>query len=233
MERNPDEVRDLSEHKHIIVDGTFIQGRSASLVAVQDGESHEIISGAYGVKEGRSDMFQFCRYLKTLRLSPVSATIDGNPQVFAMLTTLWPDIIIQRCLVHIQRQGLSWCRRNPKRANARHLRELFLAVTDIGSRDDRDSFLNEWKHWENRFGKDIANQPGKGWVFSDLKRARSMLFNALPDMFHYLDNRSIPKSTNCLESYFSRLKMHYRQHRGLSPEKRINYFNWFFLLSKK
>ena len=58
-------------------------------------------------------------------------------------------------------------------------------------------------------------QPGKGKVFSDLKRARSMLVKAVPNMFHYLDDANIPKTTNALEGYYSRLKQRYRQHRGL------------------
>jgi transposase-like protein len=233
LEREPEDECDLSGHKHIIVDGTFIQGRSASLVMFQDGVNHEIISGAYGIKEGGSDMFAYCRYLKSLQLSPESATIDGNPQVFAMLRTIWPEIIIQRCLIHIQRQGLSWCRRHPSRTDAQHLRRIFLQVAGITTTADRDAFLSAWDKWENRYGKKIAVEPGKGWVFSDLKRARSMLHKALPNMFHYLQNGSIPNSTNSLESYFSRLKMRYRQHRGLNPKKRKNYFKWFFFLCKK
>ena len=55
-----------------------------------------------------------------------------------------------------------------------------------------------------------------------------MLLRALPDMFHYLDDPQIPTTTNGLEGYFSRLKSHYRQHRGLSPHKRPNYFAWYF-----
>ena len=65
-------------------------------------------------------------------------------------------------------------------------------------------------------------------VFSDIKRARSMLRHALPDMFHYLDDQHIPTTTNGLEGYFSRLKSHYRQRRGLSPQRRPNYFAWYF-----
>ncbi len=48
------------------------------------------------------------------------------------------------------------------------------------------------------------------------------------DMFHYLDDPHISTTTNGLEGYFSRLKSHYRRHRGLSPRKRPNYFAWFF-----
>jgi hypothetical protein len=83
------------------------------------------------------------------------------------------------------------------------------------------------------YGSAIAKLPEKGEVFSDIKRARSMLLKALPDMFHYIDNHNIPRSTNGLEGYFSRLKRHYGQHRGLTPKKRENYFAWYFQFKPK
>jgi hypothetical protein len=98
---------------------------------------------------------------------------------------------------------------------------------------DRDHFTAELRHWECRHGTHIARSPEKGWVFSDLKRARSMLLSALPDMFHYLDDPSIPKSTNALEGYFARLKQRYRQHRGLARHHRDAYFRWFLQLSPR
>ena len=76
----------------------------------------------------------------------------------------------------------------------------------------------------------IASSPETGWVFSDLKRARSMLLSALPNMFHYLDDLNIPKSTNALEGYFARLKQKYRQHRGLVKRHRNSYFEWYLHL---
>lgn len=87
--------------------------------------------------------------------------------------------------------------------------------------------------WEEKYGQFIEHRPEKGRVFSDIKRARSMLLRALPDMFHYLDNPDIARTTNGLEGYFSRLKSHYRQHRGLSKEKREKYFAWYFHFSSK
>ena len=60
-----------------------------------------------------------------------------------------------------------------------------------------------------------------------------MLNKALPYMFSFLSDPLIPTSTNWLESYFSRLKSRYRQHRGLSPQQRQNYFRWYFQLCPK
>jgi transposase-like protein len=147
-----------------------------------------------------------------------------------VLRKLWPKIILQRCLVHIQRQGLSWCRRQPKRTDAKQLRDLFLQVMAVRTVADRNRFLAQLVRWEERYGQRIDSTPEYGWIFSDLKRARSMLVKALPDMFHYLKDSKIPTSTNGLEGYFGRLKQKYRQHRGLAPQHREAYFRWFFHL---
>jgi len=69
--------------------------------------------------------------LKPNGLEPKCATVNGNPQKIKYLRKARPSIIIQRCIVHVQRQGLSWSRRNPKRTNEKHLRELFLAIIDV------------------------------------------------------------------------------------------------------
>lgn len=55
---------------------------------------------------------------------------------------------------------------------------------------------------------------------------------ALPDMFYYLDDPAVPISTSGLEGYFSRLKRHYRQHRGLSKLKLKSYFQWYHYFCK-
>lgn len=199
-----------------------------------DAQGHTVISGQYDIRENSEpQLYSFLEPLKKAGLSLKSCTVDGNPQAIHVLRTLWPGIIVQRCLVHIQRQGLMWCRRQPRRTDAKHLRNLFLEVSKVNTTREGSHFLDEFARWENCFGQHIDNQPERGRVFSDVKRARSMLQKALPDMFHYLKNPYIPKTTNGLESYFSRLKRHYRNHRGLKPQKRNHYFKWYFCLRKK
>lgn len=228
---NPPQPRaDFSPLKNLMFDGTFVQGRK-SIVAVMDNSNHEICAGEYGVAENSiPQLTAFFLPLLQKGLCPKSATVDGNPQVIAFFRAVWPHIVIQRCLVHIQRQGIMWCRRFPKRTDAIHLRRLFQKVTYINNTTGRDLFITEFRDWEKRFGSMIVSIPERGKVFSDIKRARSMLARALPDMFHYLDDSSIPSTTNGLEGYFSRLKLNYRQHRGLSPRHRKNYFQWYFYL---
>ena len=196
--------------------------------------THTIVAGQDGVSENSDPQLQeFFNRLKPAGLKPYSFTIDGHPGVINAIRKLWPDIIVQRCLVHIQRQGLSWCRTSPRTIYARELRKIFLQITRINTPEDRDDFLGTVADWERTYGSQISIRRERGHVFSDIVRARRMLLRALPDMFHYLDNPSIPNSTNSLEGYFSRLKAHYRQHRGLCEDKRGNYFRWYFYFVPK
>ena len=126
-----------------------------------------------------------------------------------------------------------WCRRYPKTTYAKKLRDIFIKVTQIRNKDERDLFLEHIAWWEEKYGHAIATQPNRGWVFTDIKRARSMILKALPNMFYYLENPAIPITTNGLESYFSRLKSHYRHHRGLTKARLSNYFTWYFSLRPK
>lgn len=218
----------LEQHRHLIFDGTFLH-RPTSIVALMDASRNQIISGKYGVSESSArQLLIFFQSLVAKGLDPESCTVDGNPHVIRAMRTLWPAIKIQRCLVHIQRQGLMWCRRYPKMASTRRLRDMFLEVTQIGSKGERDEFLESIIRWEQEYGRHIDLRPEKGKVFSDIKRARRMLLKALPNMFYYRDDPNIPPTTNGMESYFSRLKGHYREHRGLPKKKLDHYFDWYF-----
>lgn len=193
-------------------------------------ETHKLLYAAYGVSERRQSLLKVYCSLADHGLIPKSATTDGKPQQIKGLRRVWPSIILQRCIVHVQRQGLSWCRRKPKRTDAKHLREIFLRLSEIKTKRQARQFIDDVIAWEDRFGAAIDSSTDRGWVFSDLVRARSMLLNAMPDMFHFVANNRIPSTTNSLEGYFSRLKEHYRHHRGLAPHHRDAYFSWYFQL---
>ena len=226
----PAPVLDPRSARYLLFDGTFLH-RPHSIVVLMNGQTRRLVRGQFDVRENSGpELRAFFEPMIAEGLHPRSFTVDGNPHVIKVLRALWPDVVIQRCLVHIQRQGLVWCRSNPKTTHARRLRQVFLQVTRISNAAERNTFLASVDEWEDRYGAEIAARKETGRVFSDIKRARSMLLHALPDMFHYLDDPQISNITNGLEGYFSRLKSHYRQHRGLIPQKRSNYFAWYFQL---
>lgn len=81
--------------------------------------------------------------------------------------------------------------------------------------------------WINAHYSFIRTLPNTTAAFKDLKRIVTLIMDALPDMFHYLDDPNIPATTNALEGFYSRLKSAHQRHRGLSPQHRINYLNWY------
>jgi transposase-like protein len=197
---------------------------------MMNADRKKLVYAGYNIPEGASTLPIVYRSLAVAGLSPKGVTVDGNPQQIKYLREVWPTITLQRCIVHVQRQGLSWCRRNPKRTDAKHLREIFLRLCAVKSSAEACRFIADVVAWEKRFGTVITHSSDRGWVFSDLLRARSMLLKSLPDLFCYVKNSHIPSSTNALESYFSRLKEHYRHHRGLAIHHRDAYFKWYFYL---
>ena len=192
-----------------------------------DAEGNMVIAGKYDIKEKQSVLVDYFEELKNQGMAPKSFTTDGHPAILRSLRTVWPDVIIQRCLVHIQRQGLMWCRVNPKSRAGQKLRVLFLQVTKITDSHTAENFLQDFFNWDRYYGHKLLMGSTRGWVVSDLIRARSMILNALPDMFHFLLDSKIPSNTNALEGYFSRLKAKYWQHRGLASVKRSDYFKWY------
>lgn len=232
LKRPPSQKPAVGGVKHLIFDGTYVKGR-VGVFAVMDGLHNRLISGRYGVQESYPQLIEFFGGLRLCGLRPQTATVDGNLHLSRALPRCWPQIKLQRCLVHLQRQGLAWCRHQPKRTDAKKLRKILLSLSYITTPDQKQQFIQNFESWEQCYGPKIASSPEKGWVFSDLKRARSMLLNALPQMFLYLTNSNVPKTTNPLEGYFARLKQRYRQHRGIIKSKRPSYFSWFFHLVRR
>lgn len=207
--------------------------RRRGVYVALDANTHTLVAVAYDITEGGRDLFEFYQRLANSGLQPKYATIDGNRQQNKYLMKVWPSITTQRCIVHVQRQGLSWCRLHPKRTDAKHLRKLFVDLSKIKTPADAQQFIYRVEVWEKRFGPDIQHTPKHGYVFSDLKSARRMLLNTLPNLFLFTDRPEIASSTNALEGYFSRLKERYRRHRGLSKPHRRSYFLWYFYLVRK
>ena len=66
-----------------------------------------------------------------------------------------------------------------------------------------------------------------------LRRSYSTIKSALPNMFHYLNNENIPKTTNGIEGFFSHLKNHLDIHRGLTIKNRINFIKWYIFFANE
>ena len=186
-----------------------------------------VIAYRYIDKESYYSVHPWFLYLKKQGLSPHSMTMDGHLKVIEAIKEIWPKTIIQRCLYHIQRQGLQWLRTYPKTEAGKELRNLLLTLCSIRSIKERNTFIQTYKDWLFKYKSFVKTLPRTSVAFIDLKRAMGLITNAIPNMFHYLCHSKIPATTNSLEGFYSRLKSDYQRHRGLSKKNRIQYLKWY------
>lgn len=188
---------------------------------------------AYADKESYQTVHPLLLKLKTKGLIPSYVTMDGHLHVMRAFRDVWSGIMIQRCLYHIQRQGLSWIRTSPKTQAGRELKALLLKLCEIRSFKERDIFVSLFYRWIELYRSFVKSLPSSSVAFKDLKRTVALIKNALPDMFHYLSDPKIPATTNALESFYSILKADFQRHRGLSEKHKQSYLRWYCYFKNK
>ena len=195
-----------------------------------DAKEQAIISNIYTKKEGFKNVYPWFNRLKKQGLTPHYIAMDGERSVMRAIAMVWPKAIIQRCLYHIQREGMRWLRTYPKTAAGRELRILLRTLCSIKSIKERDQFIENYRIWVSKYIDFVKSLPITNIAFKDIKRTMVLINNALPNMFHYLKEPNIPATTNSIESFYSRLKADYRRHRGLTQMRKINYLKWYCYL---
>jgi len=190
----------------------------------------KIIAQTYVNKESFQDACAWFSDLKHRSLNPVFITTDGERSVIRAMKLVWPEAKLQRCLYHIQHEGLRWLRTYPKTNAGKALRAILSKLNQIKTVEERDEFIIKYHAWADKYKSNIASLSPTTIAFKDLKRTMVLIENALPQMFYFLDDKNVPATTNSLEGYHSRLKADYRRHRGLSKEHRIQYLKWYSYL---
>lgn len=186
-----------------------------------------------------SEIVEDLNNLKKLGLQINSITTDGHKATLKAIKKVMPDVLVQRCLVHIQRMCLLWLTANPTYEAGKELRSLTGYIHQIKTHNDKLYFINQLKQWELKYKvflneKSYKPETERYWYKHKLiRRSFLTIKRALPNMFWYLDNDKIPKTTNGIESYFGHLKNHLDLHRGLTKEHRINFIKWYIYFNNK
>lgn len=237
LEQAP-EVKILKRNNiHLRVDATYF--KNFCLLCYQDHDMGytQLIRFSDGehYKEIKEDLTNLIR----LGLQIESITTDGHKSILKAIKKSMPGVIVQRCLVHIQRMCLLWLTRYPKHLAGIELRRLVLMLLNIKTINDQLFWSMQLTGWYERH-KDYLNertinhQTGRYWYTHKLlRRSYFTIKRALPNMFHFLTNPQIPKTTNGIEGFFSHLKNHLDLHRGLSVKNRINFIKWYIYLSNE
>ena len=214
------------EVKYLIFDGTYFNRTNSLLLFMNDADNN-VVSCCYVDSENYENTYKMAIKLKCLGVEPKSITLDGLKTVIEAVQDVWPKAKIQRCLYHIEHQGLMWLRRKPKTDAGRELRNIYKGITAIKTKKEKAVFTRKYRKFLKRHKAYIDRLSRKKVGYGDLKKATTLIDNAYKNMWHYLKDEKIPKTTNKLEGYISELKQQYGKHKGLSKRNRDNYFKWY------
>lgn len=218
-----------SETRYLLFDGTYFH-KDGCLVNFVNVLTKKSIAYEYIDKESYYNILPMLIKLKSQGLNPKTITLDGHRKVIEAILEIWPAMIIQRCLFHIQNQGLMWLRTYPKTQAGRELRDLLSSLTSIRTKQEMKIFILTYQRWRYKHQTFIKQLPRHSVANIDLKRTVGLISNALPNMFHFLKDRNIASTTNFLENFYSQLKHQYQRHRGLTETHKIAYLKWFCYL---
>lgn len=227
-----------SEKVNLLIDGTYFK-QDLCVILYRDNtvkftQLYRITDGEW-FEELAEDLFN----LFQLGVQIESITCDGHKALLKAIKHVCPEVTVQRCLVHIQRMCRIWLSCRPKSDAGRDLRRIVSRLHLIEDTLQRDYWIVSLVEWHD-IHKDYISQKsfnpdtGRYWYTHKMvRRAFMVIKKALPDMFKYLDNKRIPKSTNGLESFFGHLKGHINVHRGLSHLHRRQFIQWYLYLKNK
>lgn len=158
---------------------------------------------------------------------------DGHRAILKAIRMTCEEVIIQRCLVHIHRESNIWLRKKPVNRHSKELKHIVNMIFHIKTTNDKIAWVNSFNEWyeSNKAHlneKNIHPETGRWWYrHRNLRRSAVMIKKAMPNMFHFLDNPLIPKSTNNIESFFGHLKDTLSIHRGLTAKHRRAFIQWY------
>lgn len=227
-----------SERVNLLIDGTYFN-HDLCLIIYRDNTIK--FTQLYRLTDGEwfEEMAEDLSNLLQLGVKIESITCDGHRALLKAIKHACPEVMLQRCLVHIQRMSLNWLSGNPKSDAGKELRKIISKLHFIENNVQRDYWIVSVIKWQEIY-KDYINQKsinpetGRYWYTHKMVRRVFMTIKrALPDMFKYLDNKRIPKSTNGLESFFGHLKGHLNVHRGLSRTHRKQFIQWYLYFKNK
>ena len=235
LEQSPEVVIRSSKKLNLRLDATYF--RKFCLVCYQDHSDGYTQLIRFSDGENYEEIKEDLENLVKLGLIIESVTTDGHKSILKAIKKSLPDVTVQRCLVHIQRMCLIWLTRYPKHIAGVELRKIVLMLMKIESENDKrywTMLLDQWftRHKSYLLERTIHQESGRYWYTHKLlRRSYFTIKRALPNMFHFLKNPSIPATTNGIEGFFSHLKNHLDLHRGLTIRHRIDFIKWYVYLS--
>ena len=221
---------ELTTASVLILDATALVSRHLVVLVARTPKG--VVAWRFGERES---YVEWGKLLDSLHGKPCAVVCDGQKGLEKAVFERWPDIFLQRCTAHVERQALVWLTRKPKTDAGRELRSLVLLLSNVRDRRKADAWIHAFESWCDRRSEFLAEHtphpfnPRRWWyTHRKLRAVRSLLKNSAPFLFTWILVPGVPRTTNHVEGGInSRLKDLFRIHRGISPQKKIALTAWY------
>ena len=220
----------------LVLDGTSVMKRMCMLLIGSDADNSRPVSWLDVHRECYDSWVVFLRDLSWRGVSPQAIVCDAQRGLLKAIREVWPQTKIQRCLIHVVRQACIWLTQNPKTKAGRDLLVLVKELPKIQTRRQKRRWVRKFWRWHrhyDEFLKERSYSPSGHWWYTHrrLRGTRSLLKNALPDLFRFVTDPSLPKTSNHVEGGLNaRLKELFRCHRGFSLQRKLILAAWYLAL---
>jgi len=211
-------------------------GKLVVLIA-QDTHCRKPIYWSFAAVENTTSWQQLMKYCP----QPKYVVCDGQKGLLKALKLQWSNTKIQRCLIHITGGAKSKLSNKPRTKAGKELLALIKQIHNVTTHEKRIRWIHDYKKWQDNhydflldrsFNSNPDGRPTWWYTHRGVRAVRSLINNALPNMFLHIDC-PVPSTSNHVEGGInSRLKELIKSHRGLSSVKKIVLISWFLALKQ-
>ena len=121
-----------------------VRNKAAHLAVGVDVDGRKEVLGIWvEVSEGAKFWLRVMNELKTRGVEDVLVVVcDGLTGLPAAVEAVWPEAIVQTCIVHLTRASLRWVNYKDRKKVAAHLRCIYAAPSEAAARDALDAWTD-------------------------------------------------------------------------------------------
>lgn len=219
----------------IAIDGVGIVRHALVALVAQDVERSEPVWWQFATHESYGHWLLTLRAMRSKGICPAYAVSDGQRGLTKALHVVWPNIKLQRCLTHVDRQARAWLTKSPQSAAGRALLLILGQLFDIRTRRQKRRWLRSYRRWRKKHDTFLKERTTgvrtkRRWWYTHrkLRAVRSLISNSLPHLFTFVRYPEVPRTSNHIEGGVnSRLKDLLRIHRGMPAHHRRVLTAWY------